>query len=197
VGHSPNPNPAQAAKVATMAMGRRPRRAHPHEPTQGPLRALAAFRRLQPTLAARWGDPALLAVAQPPPAGRCRWDLARLLATRHQQPAPRWTADNRALLGPACSPGCRAQVLPRPPKAKPKPAATSSTTSARARHPSAAARLPLPASDPAHLAHLERYEATIAAAAVMPPDRARYNATALRRMGMDPAGWPHLTQASS
>jgi hypothetical protein len=117
--------PTRAAALAAMAMRRRPTKTVHDLQLSGPQRALATFKQLQPRLAGRYADAALLVVAQQRkgrPLGVCGWHLARALAKRWALPAPRWTADHRALLGKPCQPACRAQIDPKP-RPKPKAAA--------------------------------------------------------------------------
>jgi hypothetical protein len=131
MGTTADLTPKRAAAAATLAMRRRPTKTIHDLHQAGPQRALTTFKQLQPKLAARYADAALLVAAQGKAATLvCRWHLARALASRHGLPAPRFTADHRALLGKPCDPACRAQIDPKP-RPKPKPKAAAAATRPR------------------------------------------------------------------
>jgi hypothetical protein len=139
--------------------------------------AVLRVRDLYPSLH-RVPDRVLLAAAHSRP-GACGWCEVRLAARAHGQRWPPVNAVNVAFLGQPC------QVC-QPPKPRPRPkpkARATATTRARTR-PTARARPPR----------------RLAAAAGPHPSarvtkaQAAYNAAALRRLGIDPARWPHLTR---
>jgi hypothetical protein len=180
--------PQRAASIAAMAMRRRPTPTFHDVALTGPQRALATFQQLQPRLAGRFADSALLVAANRPKRAAtaqlvCQWHLARAFASRWGLPAPKWTAEHRALLGKPCGPACRQAILPRPPKPKPKPQPV-----ARRRRPAAGQ----PAGRQQHPAHLV---ASAGRPRPLPPKLAAYNRAACQRLGIDPARYPHLTGA--
>jgi hypothetical protein len=171
--------PQRAASIAAMAMRRRPTPTFHDVALTGPQRALATFQQLQPRLAGRFADSALLVAANRPKRAAtaqlvCQWHLARAFASRWGLPAPKWTAEHRAPLGKPCGPACRQAILPRPPKPKPKAKPAAKAKPARTREALVAAT------------HASRLR--VAAAA-----RAAYNREALARMGIPAGRYRHLT----
>jgi hypothetical protein len=197
---------AEAAKVIGRELARRPRATLADVHLAPADRALAMFRANYPALADRVALAVLWARAHGhrTPAGQqprrpCGWDMARVYARRHGLPIPRLDPLGLAVLGPPC-PGCRAVVDPQPkPKAKPARPATRSR-STRMGRTRTSAKAPARTSRPAgsRTVRVPVPARALAAAAGHPsagvnPRRAAENAAACRRMGMDPARWPHLT----
>jgi hypothetical protein len=189
----PDLTPSRAAHAAQLAMRRRPTKTIHDLQLTGPQRALTSFKQLQPRLAGRYADAALLVVAQQPkgrPLGVCAWHLARAMAKRWALPAPRWTADHRALLGKPCNGFCRAQIDPKP---RPKPRAAPTRAAPPGRR--------LPATPAEVTARLAGPRPTTTAAAgtqrrgLPSLEVARYNLAALERMGIDPARYPDMVLA--
>jgi hypothetical protein len=213
VGHQPDLNPAQAASAAALAMRRNPPAtlADVGQPVE--RRALALLTRLQPRLAGRYAEVALLArrrqdTTRPRPgqgaARLCGWHLARALAGRLALPAPRYTADHRALLGEPCSTACRAQVLPKPKPAPRRPTRPRATAARAGAGLSRGPRTGTPATPtiPPEVRGRPWTRATVASyvAADVPgglptPAVAAYNTAALARLGLDPTRHRHLTSS--
>jgi hypothetical protein len=169
------PTPAQLAG-ARRELARRPP-AIPADLQAGRLpgpveRAARRVEDLWPAVAAAVPRLVLLAGAQAPPPGRCRWCLARLYARVGRVPL-RLTPAARSLLGVPCV-ACRLALVPPRPPATRRATARSSTPTGR--------------------------RALVAAAHAAPgitPAIAAYNRQACRRLGLDPARWPHLTRATT
>jgi hypothetical protein len=174
-------SPAALARIAAMAMRRRPLKGFDTVTLSGPERALASFRQGQPWAAAPFTDGELLTVAHDPPKGCCWWGPARLYAQVHGQPAPRYANPHtRALLRAPCG-RCRPIVNPPKPKPRRAPAGRSRAKAARSSTPARARPTPAAVVASAHNG--------VTAA------QAAYNRAVLRRMHMNPNLWPHLTRA--
>jgi hypothetical protein len=207
MGTTADLTPTRAAAIAAMAMRRRPTKTIYDLQLTGPQRALQTFKQLQPRLAGRYADAALLVAAQGKGAQLvCGWHLARAMAKRWGLPAPRWTADHRALLGKPCDPACRAQVDPKPrPMPKPRAALTRAAPPGRrlpATPAEVTARLAGPRLTTAAAIERGRVIHYVSGAAAGTQRRrfpslevARYNLAALERMGIDPARYPDMVLA--
>jgi hypothetical protein len=136
-------------------------------------------------------------------SGGCAWNTARAYAKERRLPAPRVEEVGLLALGPPC-PSCQAALGWRPPRPKPKPrpAAHSSggTTRTRAARGSTATRQagianPGTVHRSRNSAHIRKPRVAMVAdaRARLDPATAAYNAAACRRMGVDPAHYPHLT----
>jgi hypothetical protein len=167
-------------------------------------RRLASFRERYPGVAERFHPAVLWSIAHghAQPAGKptrrpCGWCMALAYTRQDRKPAmPALRVDpiGRLGLGDPC-PSCQVALGWRPPapprpKSKPKPKHRTARSSKRPAARSSTRRRAAPADvGPATVA------AAAAAAGRLSPKRAAENAAACRRMGMDPARYPHLTRA--
>jgi hypothetical protein len=202
--------PAEAVAVARRELARRPRAVTRWEVSLTPAdRALVSFGERYPSVVERFHAGVLWSAAnghaRPGKPGRrpCAWDLARAWQRRHGGPPLRVDDLGRLLLGDPC-PSCQAALGWRPP-APPRPrkpkhrAAHSNGRSASPRsgtNRTAAARSSTSRRrySRAELAAATRAGLTAAAGPRISPELAAENAAACRRMGVDPARYPHLTR---
>jgi hypothetical protein len=197
--------PAQAAALARRELARRPAATLADVSLAAADRALVGFQERYPGVAERFHAGVLWSCAHghAQPAGKptrrpCGWCLARAWSRRYGGPAPRVDQLGRLLVGDPC-PNCQAALSSRPPATRPRSAARSTKPAARSSTSTTSrtstARAATGRSAPAMVAAATRASLTAAAAGQLSPELAAENAEALRRMGIDPAGWPHLTRA--
>jgi hypothetical protein len=209
-------SPAQLVTLARreLAPSRRPLTPSLADVGRSPAeRRLASFRERYPAPFERVHAGIWWAVAngaEPPPAGQparhpCGWSLVLAWHKRYRGAAPWVDQLGRLLLGDPC-PSCQAALGWWPPRPKPRARATraarsSTSTRTRRQHPAGTTWRGV-VHRSAGVAHHSRNSAPLRERRVamvadarprLDPATAAYNAAACRRMGVDPAHYPHLT----